>query len=326
MGDSLDQVEQFFGYQTRTAAHPVLSTVFIGSFVKLGSLLGSANLGAFLYTTSQLLIISLLLAYSIKLIHDVTNKSGQLLLVVCLLSLLPSVNGVVILATKDIVFSGFFVLYLTTLALYYLDNTYFLKNKLWLAHSISIIFMMLFRYNTLHFLLLSLAVFFVTELIGKKKVLRKTSLILVTLFSLLLASGVNKVLIASFSEKEQSPQWEAMLSLPFQHTARFVTYHEDEISNEDKETINQVLQYDKLKKSYNPVLSDPVKRKFRKDATPEERSAYFKVLTKQVKAHPLMALETLTAMHGNLFNVNQNVNWYYANTVVLDPDQEEAII
>lgn len=324
MGDSLDQVEQFFGYQTRTAAHPVLSTVFIGSFVKLGSLFGSANFGAFLYTTSQLLIISLLLAYSVKLIHDVTNKSGQLLFVVCLLSLLPSVNGVVILATKDIVFSGFFVLYLTTLALYYLDNTYFLKNKLWLAHSISIIFMMLFRYNTLHFLLLSLAVFFVAEIIGKKKVFRKTSLILVTLVSLLLASGVNKVLIASFSEKEQSPQWEAMLSLPFQHTARFVTYHEDEITNEDKEIIDQVLQYNKLKNSYNPVLSDPVKRKFRKDATPEERSAYFKVLTKQVKAHPLMALETLTAMHGNLFNVNQNVNWYYANTVVLDPDQEQA--
>ncbi len=316
MGDSLDQVEQFLGIQTMTAAHPVLSTLFVGGFVKLGTLLGSANLGVFLYTVSQLLILSLLMAYSVKLIHDVTGQSGKLLFVVVLLTLLPSVNGTIILATKDIVFSGFFVVYLTTLSIYFLKESYFFEKKLWLIHGISIIFMMLFRYNTLHFMMLSLIVFFVAELIGKKKLFRKESLILVTLLSLLLASGINKVLVANFSEEELGSQWQAMLSLPFQHTARFVTYHEDEITEADKKVIDEVLEYDKLKDAYNPVLSDPVKRKFRKDATSQERSAYFKVVAKEVKAHPLMALETLTAMHGNLFNVNRSVNWYYDNSVV----------
>ncbi|MFI3620572.1 DUF6020 family protein [Vagococcus fluvialis] len=316
MGDTLDQVEQFFGYKTRTAAHPVMSTLFIGGFVKLGSLLGSANLGVFIYTVVQLLILSLLIAYAVKIIHGVTNKSGALLIVTLLIGLLPSINGVVILATKDIVFSGFFVVYLTTGALYLLRENYFFEKKLWIMFTISIIFMMLFRYNSLHFIVLSLIVFLIAEIIGKKKILRKTSLILMTIGALLVGSGINKVLIASFSEKEQAPQWEAMLSLPFQHTARYVTYHEDDISKADKEIINQVLEYDKLKDAYNPVLSDPVKRKFRKDATPEERSAYFKVLSKQVTAHPLLALETLTSMHGSLFNVNQSVNWYYGNTVV----------
>lgn len=316
MGDSLDQVEQVFGFQTRTAAHPVLSTLFIGGFVKLGSLIGSPNLGAFLYTITQLLIISSLMAYSIKLIHDVTKESGKLLSVVVLLTLLPSINGTIILATKDIVFSGFFVLYLTTLALYFLNQAYFFKHKLWLAHGISILFMMLFRYNTLHFILLSLVVFFIAEIVGKKKLFRKSSLILMTLISLLVASGVNKVLVASFSEKDPNPQWEAMLSLPFQHTARYMNYHEEDISPEDKKIISGVMDYEKAKKAYYPLLSDPVKRTFNKDATSQEQSAYFKLVIKQVVAHPLMALETITAMHGNLFNVNQPVNWYYANTVI----------
>lgn len=322
MGDSLDQVEQVFGYQTRTAAHPVLSTLFVGSFVKLGSLMGSANLGAFIYTTLQLLLISTLIAYSIKLIHDVTKESGKLLFVTLLLALLPSVNGVVILATKDIAFSGFFVLYLITLALYFLNKDYFFEHKLWIAHGFSIIFMMLLRYNTLYFLLLSLVVYFMAEIIGKKKLLRRESLILITLVSIIVASGVNKVLVASFSEKEPKPQWEAMLSVPLQHTARYINYHEEDISPEDKMIINDVLNYDKAKKAYNPVLVDPVRRTVNKDATSEERFAYFQLIGKQVVAHPLMALETLTAMHGSLFNVNQSVNWYYDNTVIHEGEKK----
>lgn len=127
MGDSLDQVEQFLGIQTRTAAHPVLSTMFIGVFVKIGQLLGHPNMGVFLYTVSQLFIVSILVSFSINLVYGLTKRAGSLLAVSLLIALLPSINGTVILATKDIIFSGFFVLYIVTLAMFFLDEKSFFK-------------------------------------------------------------------------------------------------------------------------------------------------------------------------------------------------------
>lgn len=322
MGDSLDQVEQFLGIQTRTAAHPVLSTVFVGSFVKIGQLIGSANLGLFLYTILQLLIVAGLVAYSIKLVYQMTHKSLMLLIVAVLIAVLPSINGTVILATKDIIFSGFFVLYTVTLAIYFVNEKTFFKDKLWIAYSLSIVFMLLFRYNTLHFIGLSLIVYFIAEIISKKKLIRKTSLVMLTILVLIIGSGINHILVSQFAEEGLTPKRREMLSLPFQQTARYINYHEDEISVEDKKVIENVLKYDVIKENYDPIRSDAVKRTHNEEATKEEMSAYFKLVARQTIAHPLVTLESITTSHGNLFNVNNSLNSYYKNSVVLEGDQE----
>lgn len=321
MGDSLDQVEQFLGYQTRTAAHPVLSTIFIGSFVKLGGLIGSANLGLFFYTMSQLIIVSICISYSIKLVYDMTGKSNLLLFIVFLFGILPSINGTVVLATKDIVFAGFFVLYSTTLAIYFLKEKLFFKQKIWLLYGISILMMMLFRYNTIHFVLLSVTVYFVGELIGRKKIFRKNSLILLTVLSILIGLGVNQLLVTNFAEENLKPKRREMLSLPFQQTARYIKYYEEEITESEKEIINNVLDYDVIKEAYVPTRSDAVKRTHNEGATSEEMSAYYFLVLKQTIKHPIVALESVTVSHGNLFNVGQTVNWYYKNSVILEENQ-----
>ena len=40
-----------------------------------------------------------------------------------------------------------------------------------------------------------------------------------------------------------------MLSIPFQQTARYVTKYSDEVTEEEKDAINNVLQYDNLKEA-----------------------------------------------------------------------------
>ncbi|MFI3605581.1 DUF6020 family protein [Vagococcus fluvialis] len=322
MGDSLDQVEQFLGIQTRTAAHPVLSTIFMGGFVKLGQLVGHPNIGIFFYTVSQLLLVSFLVSFSIKLVYDLTKKADVLLGVSLLVAILPSINGTVILATKDIIFSGFFVLYIVTLAIYFIDEKKFFKDKLWIAYSLSIIFMLLFRYNTIHFIGLSLIVYFIAEISSKKKLIRKTSVIMLTILVLIIGSGINRMLVSQFVEEGLTPKRREMLSLPFQQTARYINYHEDEISVEDKKIIENVLKYDVIKENYDPIRSDAVKRTHNEEATKEEMSDYFKLVVRQTLAHPLVTLESVTASHGNLFNVNRSLNSYYKNSVVLEGEQE----
>ena len=50
-----------------------------------------------------------------------------------------------------------------------------------------------------------------------------------------------------------------MFSLPFQQTARYVKNTGDEISEEEREIIAKVLDYDSLAEIYEPMTADPVK-------------------------------------------------------------------
>ena len=52
----------------------------------------------------------------------------------------------------------------------------------------------------------------------------------------------------------------------WKRTARTVVEHGDEITQEEKEAIDAVLDYNSLAENYKPHLSDPVKATIRKDA------------------------------------------------------------
>ena len=64
------------------------------------------------------------------------------------------------------------------------------------------------------------------------------------------------------------------LSIPFQQTARYVSIYYDEVTKEEKELINYVLDYDKIKDNYNPRISDNVKSTYH--GTNDDLINYFK--------------------------------------------------
>ena len=76
-----------------------------------------------------------------------------------------------------------------------------------------------------------------------------------------------------------------MFSIPFQQTARYARDYGDEVTEEEKEVIDKVLDYDYLAELYNPDLSDPIKDMYR---YPErsELIEYFKVWFRQFLRHP----------------------------------------
>ena len=98
-------------------------------------------------------------------------------------------------------------------------------------------------------------------------------------------------------------------SIPFQQTARYVKYYDNEISDEDKEIIDKVLGYDTLAKRYNPVKSDPVKNEFNKYATSEDLSNYFKVWFKYLFKRPNVYIEATLHNTYGYFYPNAS-NWY----------------
>lgn len=90
-----------------------------------------------------------------------------------------------------------------------------------------------------------------------------------------------------------------LLSIPFQQTARCFRDYEEDITSEEFETINRVLDAERLKDLYTPETSDPVKGTYKKDTTSEELQGYFKVWGKMFLKYPITYIEaTLQGSYG----------------------------
>ena len=109
-----------------------------------------------------------------------------------------------------------------------------------------------------------------------------------------------------------------MLSVPFQQTARYVKEHGDEVTEEEKQIIDKILDYDTLAERYDPLLSDPVKRDYNKNATTEDLINYFKVWFAQFLKHPTTYIQaTMNNVYGYFYpetNLRQ-YNYYMVNSI-----------
>lgn len=82
-----------------------------------------------------------------------------------------------------------------------------------------------------------------------------------------------------------------MLSIPFQQTARYLLYFPEEVTEEERTAIEQVLPFDQIAEAYYPEKSDAVKNKYRTEAGSQELIQYFKAWYSMLKKHPGVYLE-----------------------------------
>ena len=139
------------------------------------------------------------------------------------------------------------------------------------------------RNNGIYVVLLTLLAMLPYSKINTKKVL-----ISIITIILLYTTYIN-ILLPHFKITNGSIR--EALSIPFQQTARYIKYYEKDVTEEERETINRVLAYDKLKKEYKPENADPIKSKYKKQATKEELKQYFRVWYKQFLKHPDVYVE-----------------------------------
>jgi len=97
------------------------------------------------------------------------------------------------------------------------------------------------------------------------------------------------------------------LSVPFQQTARYIKEYSDEVTKQEYEAINQILDYDRLGKNYVSYISDPVKDTYKEPQN--EFSAlkdYFKHWFFMFFKHPSVYFEATVA----------NSYYYYCANIV----------
>ena len=201
-------------------------------------------------------------------------------------------------AVKDVIFSSLIVLYV--IKLYnLLKNEQTIKDYIILG--LIILLVTLFRNNGIYTIVLSFpALFFILSKSRKP-------LIIVFFVNVLFYIAYNNVLLPYFKIPNTSIR--EALSIPFQQTARYVKYHGDDVTEEERKIIDHILEYDTLAENYQPDLSDPVKNKYNKYTTREELKQYFNVWFKMFFRHPSAYFDaTISNVYGYFYP--NTSRWY----------------
>lgn len=258
------QLEQVFSGRYSTH-HPLLHTLLMGMCVKLGHVLGRINLGAALYTLIQMAGLSACFSLTSA---SICRQSGAraarrsaVFFALYPLHMMMAVN-----ATKDVLFSGLFVL---TLAL--LRETLLAEKtdgRIVAAGVLCGAGMLLLRNNALY----ALAVWILLALILlRRKALRAA---MVSVLAIVLCTGVNGVMKAATQATEGDLC--EMLSWPIQQMARARNLHGDLLSEAEKLAIGELMPQESWR-LYDPTISDPVKFEFDTETFLSDPGKYAKV-------------------------------------------------
>jgi len=148
------------------------------------------------------------------------------------------------------------------------------------------IFVMLMRNNG-KYVLLMLTVCMAVWTLRRPK--NRVAAVMTLLMVCAASSVINSVLVRRYDIVPGSIS--EALSLPFQQTARFVRKHEAEIPQDEYDAIDKVIGMSGLAKMYDPVISDPVKARYREGVTGEDLKQYFAVWLKQFARDPRCYVE-----------------------------------
>ena len=324
--DNVFQIKQYFGIDNKysyyvnlidstqiiTNHHPYFHTILLGTCIKIGKELFSTNFGFFLFTILQASTFIFTLSYSIYYLKKNNINYHYRLILLMIYSFVPFFPFYAITLVKDSLYTCYFLLYLIIL-----HST--LKEGITIKKSIQIIIiavlLYLFRNNGIYTFLLS----FPFLLINNKKVGKYLIIILIVFGSY---KTYNNIILPSLKVTPTSIR--EALSIPFQQTARYINYHEKDLSEKDKKIINNVLNYKKIKKNYKPELSDPVKNTFNKDSSKKDLKAYLGVWFKGLLKHPVTYIE---ATIGNIYGYfcPLKTNWYIYHEYRTELKEEDNI-
>jgi len=286
--DNANQIKEMLGIHTRyldainpisnstlTNFNPIIHTILLGGLFKVGYLLGNVNIGMFMYTLFQMIIVisiySYAVSYSVKQKANLVFSFGILLI----LGFVPLFGYYSITAVKDTLYTAFLVLF--TIKLYDFVKKDNLNFRDYFSVFITSMLVILFRNNGIYIVLVT-----IPFLLYKKNKLGVLTLGLLIFLSYM---SFNNFLLPSLGISGTSIR--ETLSIPFEQTASVVKLYGDEISNEDKEIISKILDYDNMPIDYNEDLADPVKNKYNKDAETEDLINYFGVWFKGLVKYPI---------------------------------------
>ena len=229
---------------------PIFHTFLIRISLLLGEVLGAYERGIAVYSLIQMLTLSCALAYSISFVYELTNKRRYVYILAFFFGIFPVFSVLALCVTKHIFFSAFFLLF-ATFAL----KRFLKKDSRKIGYEIGMILcavmMSLFRKNGIY----GIALFTVFYIIAMKKERIRTLILCI----LIIASCFGgRTLVRTVLHGTPGPKIE-MYAVPIQQFARVSFFRLDELTEEEKETMEYYIPGSTTAKTFHVSLADAPK-------------------------------------------------------------------
>lgn len=322
-GDTDDIIYMSYNYHTALADtvvridessmwvdhHSVFYTVILGAFVKAARILHVGdNAGIAIYTTLQGLFSAWVLAYSLYKLKKVGVHPAIRSCIAVFFAFFPWIPRYALMATKDTLFADFLVLYLLTVADIVQEEDDKIETDRLVRLVIYAVVMFLLRKNGLYVSLLSLP--FLVML--NRKWVKYLAIAFLSIYAV--KSAYSHVLLPALHITDGSMN--AALTIPLQQTSRYIHYFPDDVTDEERQAVDMVVNYELLSADYQPQQADYVRSCWRKEADMGDLAAYMKAWVTMLIKHPLTYVAATA--HGNyahFYPVVMELSYFEASSV-----------
>ena len=292
--DSLYQINQFYGTAEWNTQHPIISTIVYGTFMKIGTLLKNPNLGLFIPNILQLIICITIISNMINYFYEITQNKKIRAGLILFFGLVPVWPINFYTEVKDIPFSIAILGMMFLLMKSFLSKEN-LEKKDYILWALSLLVTLFFRHNGMHTIILCIP--FIWLMIKNNK--EKKVLILISIIAVVFSYITNMILMSCLHISKGSKK--EVLSVPLQQTASYVYFRNNELTKDEIETIDKIIEIDKVIENYDPETIDYVKAYYKEPST-SELLEYFKVWFKMFFKHPdTYILATLNMNFGYIY-------------------------
>lgn len=305
-----DAQDEYIQVATRVFAthHPLVHVLLLGGIIcGMHKLTGSYNIGIACYTLLQMTLVSLVFTFLLSYLRKKKVSRALRLVSTLYFGLFPVVVMFALCSAKDALFSAFLLLLIISLIEMCRDGDGFFRAKGWIILSVaSAMCMMLLRNNGIYAFLFAVFFLFLYQKNNRKKVLLWAAAALVGY--LLINGGLKAALHAESGENQE------ILTVPIQQLARTYKYTPEAFSEEDKETLYEILPREALT-MYNARLSDPVKYRFCNEAFAADKAKYAKLWLRIGLKKPLSYLNAWFMTSYGFWYPDTVINVYSGNSV-----------
>lgn len=245
--------------------HPLVHTLFLGAFFRLGGAVGSYQTGMAVHSVVQMLLMAATFGRALSWLYEKRVPRGIRILLLVFYALFPANSILALSTTKDVLFSALVLLY--TLKSYrFVDECSRepsgsgadgrgVSGEGAVGTAVFVllaVLMLLFRNNAVYAYAVSIPIVGVG--VKKRKKYLYVSFIVLVLF------GISAfVLKAATCAQNGSPR--EMLSVPLQQMARARVEAEEQIDPSLRQELDKYMPAEWVFAAYDPHLADPVKNR-----------------------------------------------------------------
>ena len=279
-GDSYSSVQQALGEANLNNHHPVLFTLIVKLFVKIGLLFGSVEIGVGLFSLFQMIVLALVLGRTVEWLYVKGARKEICFFAEIFYALNPLIAIYSFTMWKDILFSAGVIL--LVMVLYdILTNK---EKNISKNHLIELVFVCLWiaflRNNGIYIVIIVLGVLGIYYSCRWEKVVPVFAAVLLVI--VLIQGPVYKAFGINKSGLAES------LGVPLQQIG-YTLKNDGNITQEQKEFLNNIMPLEVWKENYHPCSVDPVKfhSEFNKDFFEENKIRFLMIWAELLPLNPV---------------------------------------